>query len=107
MVKNDGVRRPRELLDQLNALGVILLLDPLVRVERLVHRRSAEVPEPGRIERNGVLLAAQVLNLDLVRCRAEVAFQGLDGDVRLRAVRRGSVVVERGRYGFEIGSGHG
>ena len=67
MVEGHDARRAGELLDELDGLGVVLLLDHLVVLERGVRDGAAEVLEAGRVERDGVLLAAEVLNLDLVR----------------------------------------
>ena len=99
MVKGDDARRAGELLDERDALGVILLLNRRVVVERGVGGRAAEVLESGRVERDRIRLATEVLDLHGVRDSVPVALgagsAGVDLDVGFGTVRGGREVEER------------
>ena len=90
VVEDDGARRPGELLDKLDALRIVLPLDLLVVRERGVRCGAAEELEAGGVERDGVLLPADVLDLHFVRDPLPVALRacgvGVDPDVRLLSV---------------------
>lgn len=111
MVKGHDAARAGELLHELDALGVVLALDLRVVRERRVLLRAAEVLEARRIERDGVLLPANVLNLHLVRLAHPVLAAlarrrvRVNVDVRLLAVRGRREVDELG--GHCVGDRHG
>ena len=103
MVKRHDQTRAGDLLHERDALGVVLALDLRVVRERRVGLRPAEEREARRVERDGVLAPAEVLDRDRVRDAGPVlrahTRRGVRVDVRvrLRAVGRRREVHELGR----------
>ena len=97
-----------ELLDELDALGVVFGLDGLLAGERLVRGGAAPVLEAGGGERHRVFLAAQVLDLHGVRlgCPVHARYGGggvvVGHGVRLGAVLRRSEVHEERVHGLRF-----
>lgn len=115
VIKDDGAACARDLLHKLDALRVVLCFDRLVVGEGLVRGRAPEELEAGSIECHGVLLAADVLDIDGVRLGSPVALPGagdgvrIDVRVRLGAIRGGREVDKFGlhRVRSSVGRGHG
>ena len=81
VIKQHNPARPRQLLQKFDALRVILLLDLLIIVERLMLRRLVEELESGRIERDCVLLATEVLDFHREGLLLEVAWADAGGGI--------------------------
>jgi len=72
MIEEYYPARPSELLDELNALRIVLSLDLLVIREGCMFSRVFVVLEPSRVERYGVLFTTKILDDDLAFLAAVV-----------------------------------
>lgn len=102
MVEDDSTARAGESLDELNALRVVFPLDFLIVGKRLVLRLFFEELEARKIKRHRVLLATDVLYLNLtghinpVLCTDTGDRIGVNVDIWPGAIGRTSEVVELG-----------
>lgn len=100
MVKDNDAARPSELLDNLDALRVVLCFDLLVVQKASVPRSLLSELKTSIVKFVPVLGPADVLDIDNMAIFNPVATMfacvtvGIDVAVRPRAVSRGKVVVE-------------
>ena len=112
VVEDDDARGSGKLLDEVDGLGIVFLLDHFVVLEGCVGHGAPEELETGGVERDGVLLPTDVLDVGTSRNRGPVSRTlasgsiGIDADVGLGAIWRRGEVVEGDGYGICGGHGH-
>lgn len=72
MIEQNDLTRARQLLDELDALWIILLLDLLFICKRLVLGWMVIELIAGRIQSHSVLLATEVLDDDIMFFKGEI-----------------------------------
>ncbi len=111
MIEKNDSACARELLQELDTLRVVFLLDYGIRTERRVLGRGLEELEARRVERNRVLIPAQIFDFHLVRCLREVLRPFARSTCRigvhelqgLRAVRRRHEIDQSGLDCVQVG----
>lgn len=106
VVEEDDAGGAGEVFEELLALGVVLRPDLRVGEEGLVRGRPAEVLEPVGVERDGVLVAAEVRDVYVVQLALEVV-RALSGCIGVDELPRLLAVRGRDEVGEGCGSRHG
>lgn len=111
MIESNNLTSPSKLLDKLYTLGVVFSLNFLVIGERIVLPRMFSVVETRGIEADRVLLASDILDLEVVRLDGPILRPFTCGSVCinvcvwLRAICRRGEVEELGSDGISLRHG--